>query len=553
MGEHSAVGGASRGEAALTPQDPYDTSASGLFERLHDRLGRNYVTVLLAGAAASIPMFTILAPVALGPLAGATIGTYLSGLWFLTPAWMALVGVAAEIVVARTIRPLRAWLAKEPSTQGASAAWHAAVTRLPRAVLLGGMVVVVGAVPATLFWTRNVAGLSEATSLLAIPFITVFVLTGAALHYLIWERATRPVVLEIAAWLPPTFRPEARSLSLSTRLLMLIPIMNVLAALLAASFATPDVDQTERVGVALLVAFGVTVVVAVPLTLMLRRSLLLPMGNLLEAMGRVTRGDLDAQLPVVTADELGTVAEHFNTMLVGLKERERLSGENERLQAQVRAHLDEVVASRARIIAASDAERRRVERNIHDGAQQRLVALALELRLLEHRAASSGSTELGDGLTKAGASLSEALRELKELARGLHPQILTTDGLRPALKQLAARAPIPVSVEAPAGRFLDPVESTVYFIVSEALANVAKYSKAKRADVHVEQRDGKLRLSVKDDGVGGADANAGSGLSGLADRVAALDGSLTVESPPGEGTLVSAELPVTDSRSEAQY
>ncbi len=280
---------------------------------------------------------------------------------------------------------------------------------------------------------------------------------------------------------------------------------------------------------------------------MLRRSLLLPMGNLLQAMGRVSSGDLDARLPIVTGDELGTVAEHFNSMLAGLKERERLSGENSRLEAEIEAHLTEVLASRARVVAAADAERRRVERNLHDGAQQQLVALALELRLLEARAKSSGNAELGQGLSEAGESLSTALGDLRELARGLHPQVLATSGLGPALRQLALRSPVPVEFErCPEGRFADQVESTAYFVVSEALANVAKYAQASEARLSVDVAADALRVVVADDGVGGADTRAGSGLLGLTDRVAALGGELLVDSEPGRGHAGHRDAAIDD-------
>jgi signal transduction histidine kinase len=159
---------------------------------------------------------------------------------------------------------------------------------------------------------------------------------------------------------------------------------------------------------------------------------------------------------------------------------------------------------------------------------------------------------LREGLATAAANLNEALAELRELARGLHPQILTTDGLRPALQQLAGRAPVPVSVSAPAERFSDQVESTIYFVCAEALANVAKYAQASAAEVSLERRNGRLVIEITDDGVGGADSAAGSGLSGLRDRVAALDGSLELNSETGVGTTVRAAIPIPAGDGEVQ-
>jgi signal transduction histidine kinase len=242
-------------------------------------------------------------------------------------------------------------------------------------------------------------------------------------------------------------------------------------------------------------------------------------------------------VPVVTDDELGTLANSFNQMLAGLREREAL-------RVELLAREEELRASRARIVAASDAERRRVERNIHDGAQQRLVALSLDLRMLEEGAATLHAEQLRAMAADAGANLKEALDELRELARGLHPSVLETDGLGPALRQLAARSPIPVTVSAPGGRLSEAIESTIYFVTSEALANVAKYARATHADVSVEQEPRRVTVQIADDGVGGAQAGPGSGLAGLADRVAALDGSLQIKSTPGSGTVVIAELPL---------
>jgi signal transduction histidine kinase len=220
----------------------------------------------------------------------------------------------------------------------------------------------------------------------------------------------------------------------------------------------------------------------------------------------------------------------------------RLALENQRLHAELRAQLDEVRASRARIVAAGDEERRRLERDLHDGAQQRLLALGLALQLaraeLPERTASADEL-----LADAEHELHEALHELRELARGIHPAILTDGGLTPALRTLAERTSIPVSVAGPQGRLPPAVETAAYFIVSEALANVVRHAHASQASVAVRANAGRVLVAVEDDGVGGADVAGGSGLRGLRDRAQALGGSLAVTSTPGEGTRVAAELP----------
>jgi len=202
----------------------------------------------------------------------------------------------------------------------------------------------------------------------------------------------------------------------------------------------------------------------------------------------------------------------------------------------------ELRASRARIVTAADDARRRLERDLHDGAQQHLVGLALTLRLARRKVADdSGAAEL---LDEAIEDLAVATAELRELARGLHPAVLTEGGLEPALGGLAKRATVPVTIEhAPAERLPATVEITAYFIVAEALTNVARYAEASRAYVRVQRAGDTLVVEVRDDGRGGATLGAGSGLRGLLDRVSALGGSLTVVSPEGEGTVLRAELP----------
>ena len=205
---------------------------------------------------------------------------------------------------------------------------------------------------------------------------------------------------------------------------------------------------------------------------------------------------------------------------------------------------EEVRASRSRIVAATDAARRRLERNLHDGAQQRLAALSLSLRLAESRLPSDPA-QAAELLTTARDELARALDELRELARGLHPNVLTDRGLGPALESLVLRSPFPVDVEVPGERLAPAIEAAAYYVAAEALANVAKYAHAASAGVHIAEDDerGEIVVEVMDDGIGGADPSRGSGLKGLEDRVAALDGTLEVESPPGAGTRIRARIP----------
>jgi signal transduction histidine kinase len=205
----------------------------------------------------------------------------------------------------------------------------------------------------------------------------------------------------------------------------------------------------------------------------------------------------------------------------------------------------ELTASRARIVATADDTRRRIERDLHDGAQQRLVSLALQLRAAR-AAIPPDLGELAAELDGVAAGLNGVLDELREFARGIHPAILSEGGLAPALRTLARRSAVPVALTVRAeGRLPEPIEVGAYYVVSEALANAAKHSEASSAAVDVEAVDGVLRVAVRDDGVGGADFAHGSGLVGLRDRVEALGGRISVESQRGAGTSVEVELPLT--------
>jgi signal transduction histidine kinase len=216
--------------------------------------------------------------------------------------------------------------------------------------------------------------------------------------------------------------------------------------------------------------------------------------------------------------------------------------ENERLHAELRARLDELRGSRQRVIEAGQEERQRLERDLHDGAQQRLIALSLELGRLDSRVADD--PEVRGRLDQARREVAMSLEELRAVARGIHPAVVSGHGLGVALESLAARAPVPVRLDVRLdGRMPERLEVAAYYVVCESLANVSKHAQATSATVEVGREDGQLLVEVVDDGIGGADTERGTGLRGLADRVEALGGRLRVWTPRGEGTRVRAELP----------
>jgi signal transduction histidine kinase len=272
-------------------------------------------------------------------------------------------------------------------------------------------------------------------------------------------------------------------------------------------------------------------------------------GRYVDAEGRpvdLPRGPDRAVTPVTLGGEEVAALVHDPALLdePALVESVRATAalvlENERLAAEVRSQLAEVRASRGRIVAAADGERRRIERNLHDGAQQRLVTLSVALGL----EASHADPAAAAALARAQDEVEQAIAELRELARGIHPTLLRDEGLQAAVEGLARRAPLPVAVRGTVtGRLPDPAELAAYFVVSEALTNVVKHAAATEASVLLERDQSVLRVTVADDGVGGARMTAGSGLAGLRDRLEALDATLAIESPPGQGTTLRAELP----------
>jgi signal transduction histidine kinase len=352
--------------------------------------------------------------------------------------------------------------------------------------------------------------------------------TGAAvLIYLTIEQGVRPVVHEASAALPADFAPPLRTVSLSAKLLGLLLTINVYSAMLMAAFSSTSLGREARLGLAVLLAFTFPLA----LSMLLRRSLTLRLHEFRRAFSRVREGDLEAQLPNLAGDELDEVGRSFNEMVAGLRERAQLQ--------------DDLQASRARIVAAADASRRAVERDLHDGAQQHLVLLKLQLGLVERTVA--GHPQALESLSAAKGQLDRALAELRDLAHGIYPPALTNDGLAHALEEAGARCGISTTVRCDADRHPPEVEAAVYFCCVEALQNAAKHAgEGAAATVTVTDADGVLRFEVADDGCGfdRATANGSSGLQNMADRVGALGGALRIEAAPHRGTRVRGQVPL---------
>jgi signal transduction histidine kinase len=256
---------------------------------------------------------------------------------------------------------------------------------------------------------------------------------------------------------------------------------------------------------------------------------------------RVTPIDLDGQRVAALVHDSAVLDDR--ALLDAVAAAARLAAANARLQAEVRAQVTELTASRRRLVRAADEEGRRLEQRLHESAERRLSSLARDLASSPSR--GSSASEAAERIGRAEQHLELTLGELRELARGLHPRVLGERGLGGALVALGERSPVPVEVAVPEGRLAEEIEAAAYFVCSEALANIAKYASASRVAVSVRARDGHVLVEVVDDGAGGAAVGRGTGLRGLADRVEALGGELQLDSPLGGGTRLAVELPLT--------
>ncbi|MCE5287700.1 MAG: histidine kinase [Nocardiaceae bacterium] len=507
-----------------------DTPKRGLADRLYARFGWK-IWPGLAAAFWAFGLFlaeiTTVNLVRIEPVSvGVTVGLCIS-----MAIVLMIAGIINAVVATRFCAPLRGSLM---SQEQLAAAWRTAIA-LPLQLGRVGSAIV-------MLWVTPTLGLAFALAYgwrpPALIYVTfgIVLITAVTVSALIYAAAVlvRPVLTELQHRLDAI--PSSQTITLRTRLIILIPTLSVGATMTGAALAQPTGSGITTATIVVIVGTAVfALFMWTPVAVMFAHSLLSPLADLQAATQRIGKGDYSQPVPEVWADELGAVANSLNDAMKGLSERQQMARE--------------VRESRARIVAAADASRKRIERNIHDGAQQRLVAMALDVRILQQTASTMSPDELDAALEQFAESLKESLAELRDLARGLHPAILSTDGLAPALQQLATRAKVPISVTSPPDRFPEQIETTAYFVAAEALANVAKYAHASHATVTAAQENGHLSIEIADDGVGGASASSGSGLAGLADRVAAIGGKLTVDSEYGKGTRIIADLPLNGWRS----
>ncbi len=367
----------------------------------------------------------------------------------------------------------------------------------------------------------------------AVPFYAAAIAAVLATG-VIWlfggEFALRPMVRDVAAYLPDDFEPTAQAWRLRTKSLAPLPVVTLFAALTTGAF----VDLVPPGALRLVLALGIallTVAVAGGVFLIVTRATLDPIEDLLIATRRVGSGDITTPVPIVTADDFGRLAHSFNEML-----------------AELRRHQGELRATQARIVTAADAARRGVERDLHDGAQQRLVLLHLKLGMAG-RLVTRDPVAVERLVREMREDLTQAMTELRDLARGLYPVLLETDGLPGALAEAVGRSPIPTTLECDGLRRFSPdLEAAVYFCCLEALQNAAKHAgEGASATIRLSEREGSLGLEISDDGHGfdGTHARQSTGLLSMTDRIVALGGDLQITSAPGIGTTVTGMLPVS--------
>jgi signal transduction histidine kinase len=505
-----------------------------LFTGLYERHGRRYIVGHLAGVYLLVALIGVLGGVLGSRLAGFSVA---KAVWVtgLTELSLVLAIGWATWAVRDDIRAMMRWAARASSHDelaraevissvfrfsprfAAACVWRVGLITLPAGVALIG----VGSRHSGLVFDLTIAFYSA-----------MIILYGGVAGAFLGQLSLRPLRREVGRSLNREGFAPLRSLSVATkvRLGFVAALLVISCVIVVATFPvghTPTVERAIWESVLIVATFGLAV--ALPVT----QNALDPVRDLIEGTHQVASGDLSAEVPVTSTDELGELAASFNEMIGGLRERESLR--------------EELQASRARIVAAADAARRRVERDLHDGAQQRLVLIGLKLGLAR-RQLDSDPPAVAKLLDELRGDLDVALSDLRDLAHGIYPAVLENEGLPGALRDAAELAAIPTKVECDGvGRHRPELEAAIYFCCLEALQNAVKHA-GEQARVELRLREGghELRFEVADDGVGfdPAGAAGGSGLQNMSDRIGALGGEVSIQSAPGAGTTIAGSVPV---------
>ncbi len=431
-------------------------------------------------------------------------------------------------IVRRMSRDVRSWLRGEDDPEVVRAAAHWIVAGPPRMCAVVGISLAVCSLPGTIYIGTE-AGLSVLGLAAYLIICGVFVIGGTIIGFFFVEEMVRPAIAELVKDHENVIRHGVRGVTLRSKVMVLVPLLILFAGLTMASLNINSLALDQRLAVTVAVSFLVSATIAAGTASLFGRALLDRLHYLRSALRRVAGGDYGQRLVAAYGDELDDVALGFNEMA------ERLA-----------AHDVELRASRARIVAAAVESRRRVERDLHDGAQQYLVLLELKLGLLTKLVA--GDPVAAASVAEIREDLGRALAELRDLAHGIYPAVLESDGLPAALRDGAQRSSRMVSVVAEGiSRHSRELEAAVYFCCLEALQNAAKHAGDDASvTIRLSQGDGQVRFTVADDGQGfdPATLHQGTGLQNMADRIGALGGQFHVDSTPGAGTTVSGSVPM---------
>jgi signal transduction histidine kinase len=510
---------AGRVERWLT--EPFDrTGWRGVARRL----------ILLAAVGATIwgVVFMII-----GGLAG-----HISGKQFLIAvamnAGVILVGVATGAVVhLRSVIKHEAWYAAGRPSADAALMLRLLLTAPVRTTNWAIAIYLVVALPTIYAWLLTTVEPTDFAIVLCAAGFLAATLVAWPVGVFITELSTRPVVAQICAEFPRLAAPQGDGMSLRTRALLPVPAVTLTTGIMVGTLAVLFDDPTEQLGAAILISLAFTGLMAAILRFAVTEAALRPVDDLIDGVEKISKGDLASRVPITSADELAVLGRAVNEMT-----------------EQLAAHDAEMRASRARIVAASDESRRSVERDLHDGAQQYLVLLELKLGLVMKAVADDPETSAS--LAEIRTDLARALAELRDLAHGIYPAVLESDGLPGALQAAADRSSIPVAVDSDGvGRYPQELEAAIYFCCLEALQNAAKHAgDGAKVSVRLSQVDGHVQFEVSDDGRGYDTAVMGpsAGLQNMADRIGALGGELRIESTPGAGTTVRGAVPIEATR-----
>ncbi len=519
---------------AVIPQTGGGKGLDAWLTRMNDRHGPRYLAGGIAGIVFITLAYTTIGLACVSNYLGLSFGefAFATGSIVVCDAFAIALGLLRHTSGLRLI--LR-WLDGERSEELRTQAEYWAF-EVPRSILRSIYVLLVfSAVPLGVVTLTGPADASPSNVVgVVIGAFTIWA-TAAVVSYACLEVVCSPIRRSIEH-----LELERRSGVSLVSILIALPVVLGFTMIGFASFLLVERGAPDAPSIPLvyLIALAMTLLGGAVVSAVLWVTARRPITDLVLGNRAVGQGSLDVRIPISTADELGELASSFNQMVEGLAERESLREEKLSL-------VEELQVSRTRIVAASDEARRRVERDLHDGAQQRLVLMNLKLNLLRRELEGRASLPMVEELTE---DLTCALHELRGLARGIYPQVLTSDGVVAALESIAAEAPRPVHVSGDGiGRYPDEIEAAVYFCCLEALQNASKYAgESANVEVRLAAKNGELRFEVRDDGSGfdPAQANASSGLQNMSDRIGALGGTVRVDSEPGKGTRVGGAVPV---------